>query len=150
VPPLTRLDIDILEVLVEVTVATTYLIHCEVGELDQQVKDNLLMSVGLIKRDLRSLPYPYEFWPVDSYNANDSVHRILLMEQIRNWCTELNLLLNNVRNETIGFQVHFRKWKTNAVTGMKKNLENLKRDYVSNFAKIEEAEWKLNLILDNE
>jgi exonuclease III len=163
-----NLNIDILEILVETTVAETYLIHLEEGELEPQVKADLLLQVGLLKRDLRAVPYPYELWPNNSYDAGDVVRRILQMEQIRNRCDGFDLenlknlklstdslffmevLLNNVRNETIGFQVHFRKWKTNVVTGMKRNLETLKQNYDANFEKIEEVEWKLNLLIDNE
>jgi exonuclease III len=176
VPPLkkkfrirnTGLNIDTLSILIECAVAETYLFHADTNVVDQLIIDQQLFQIGLLKSNCREIKYPFEYWPPGSFDGNDVIRRMLQVEQLKIRCRELNIdrisdlqlnvdyliffevLLNNVKNEIISFQSHFAKWSRSAITGMRTTLINLKKNYDTNFDRINEVEFKLNSILDME
>jgi exonuclease III len=162
------LHIDILQLRVELSVAETYLVHREEAALPQQEAAAKLREVGNIRNQILNLPYPYEYWPLDSFSDADIISRRLKLERLKNSITILDLdrlinlqlsvnglvfldtLLNNVRNEIISFQAHFFKWKNANVKTMQRQLEHYKKDYSINQDRIFNLELRLNKILDDD
>jgi hypothetical protein len=162
------LHIDILQLRVELTVAETYLVHGEEAALPQQEAAAILREVGNIRNQILNLPYPYEYWPLDSFSDADIISRRLKLERLKNSITRLDLdrlvnlqlavnglnfldiLLNNVRNEIISFQSHFFKWKNANVKTMQLQLEQYKKNYCTNQDRIFNLELRLNKILDDD
>jgi exonuclease III len=162
------LDIDLLQYRVEATVIETYLIHAIEGQIPVDRLNNMLMEIGLIKENCKDIPYPYEFWPNNLYDSADLVRRLLKTEQIRNRLNNLDhdqvcnlnvscndglfidVLLNNVKNEIISFQAHFFKWKKSTLENMTKQLASWKINYAENFDRINELEFQVNKIYDED
>jgi hypothetical protein len=57
-------------------------------------------------------------------------------------------LMNNVRNEVLGYQSFIKKGKSSTIDGIKKRIQLLKETAVPNQEEITELEARLNVILD--
>jgi exonuclease III len=161
-------EIDNVEVIVNATVAETYLLHAAPGQFTEVDLNRKLRLVGEIKRDVKLLPVPYKFWPMNSYQENDVLARAISLESLQNKVIRLNIddlrrlqlttddltfmevLLNNIRNDILSFQAFFFKWRKRTITGMETNLKRLKNDYMTNYDAIFESELRLNSYKDEE
>jgi exonuclease III len=162
------LDIDTVKLIVDTTVAETYLLHLNEGAMPAEAVQEQLTEIGLIKYESKAIAVPYRYWPDGAYSDGDVLRRTLLLENLTNRASELNIrtleqldlncdrmtfmevLLNNIRNEVVSFQSFFFKWTKKVKAMLKKDLEILKTNYTENSEQIFHKESTLNKLLDEE
>ncbi len=159
-------DPDI-ELYVGLSIADTYLIHTNM--LEENDKNVLALRIGNAKQNLR-LAGPDKKYFHDGYRNEleenirsgrlgsvrevlDDFPFVLLQEGgfSDNITVDsfLETLINNIRNDCIGYQIFLGKTTKDSTGSILKSLSELKMDYVHNQSQIDALQRKLDDIIDN-
>jgi exonuclease III len=160
------LSSEILELVVNSTVAETYVQHAE--NLNEYAKDSALRRIGHVKMLIANLGIDYRYRPGLNPSIEDIERREALLQQGRlaiellniPWLETIELntgidlfmevLINNIRNEVTSFQSFFLKEKNQGIKDVISNLRELKANYRANTEIIKQLESELNDILDSD
>jgi hypothetical protein len=162
------LNDDLLEFVVKTTVSETYLQHCTDNSLYGVNKNFLLNTCGTIRRLIRECGPPIELRVGDSGDPEASVQRERIRNRLQVLSGTLNLnrieqanlscdpgtfmeiMLLNLKNDTVSHQSFIRKTKKNKLSVLKKQLSQLSHDTVANADAIKTTEGNLNILIDTE
>jgi exonuclease III len=158
------LSSDIVEIVVHCAVAESYVQHLT----NVRSREALLQSIGQLKLILFNLGLHWTDRPGDEVTEDEASTRERLLDRARYILVNLDtrvlenaeincdpdvfmeVLVNNVRNDTCSYQSYFMNEKKKKFQEGIASLRNLKSNYVRNLDRIRDLEKKLNDAVDME
>jgi hypothetical protein len=137
---------DLLDFVVKVSTAETYLLHCPLNTIDGRNKNFLLNTCGTIRRLIRDCGPPAELCIGADVDPEAAVNRERKKNRLQVLSHSINLnileyiplncepdvffetLLINIKNDTISHQSYVRKTKRQKVLDLQKKIANLKKN----------------------
>jgi exonuclease III len=162
------LEDDLLDFLVAATVCETYILHAEPAVLGEVNRNSLLERCGRIKWLIRDCGPPpdliigTEITEEFILARERKINRMTVIrqglplsdfEQLPLSCEPdifFETLMLNVKNEVVSHQSFMRKCKISKISDLRKNISNLKVNYIVNGEQILRSESHLNKLVDAE
>jgi hypothetical protein len=153
-------DIDL---IVNISVAETYITYSDLAGFDKQ---NLLRRLGTARANLREAGPDPSYRDYEGLSQEFLLHRSGLIAGIKAMLDDisterlfdsvltvddglfLETLINNIRNDVVGYQNFIEKTKKKSLIMLKDKIERLKKDFNANTDEIHELECKLNVRID--